>query len=152
MDTDFLYLALPEGNLQVFILPDKRDEWNALCLSNWTDTFTANATDILFPRMCCNTHKKQVKIEPGFFREEFRYTEMLSFFSKAYRSFDQMSIKYKFSSSGQSKPNLDDCGDKFRSSYCILTDESLNVTAKEGSRKFNIKRQISRKNFWNSRW
>ena len=63
MDTDSLYLALSEENLEDVILPEKRAEWNLLRSKDCTDDFTANATDNFFPRTCCNVHKKHDKRE-----------------------------------------------------------------------------------------
>ena len=84
MDTDSFYLALSEENLEDVILPEKRAEWSQLRSKNCTDNFTANATDIFFPRTCCNIHKKHDKREPGFFKEELRCAEMLCLCSKTY--------------------------------------------------------------------
>ena len=61
MDTDSLYLALSEENLEDVILPGKRAEWEQLRSKDCTDNFTANATDDFFPRTCCNAHKKHDK-------------------------------------------------------------------------------------------
>ena len=69
MDTDSLYLALSEENLEDVILPEKRAEWNKLRSKDCPDNFTANATDNYFPRTCCNTHKKHDKREPGLFKD-----------------------------------------------------------------------------------
>ena len=41
------------------------------------DDFTTNATFNFFPRTCCTEHEKHDKREPGLFKEEFRWTEML---------------------------------------------------------------------------
>ena len=84
MDTDSLYLALSEENLEDVILPEKRAEWNQLRSKDCTDNFTANATDNFFPRTCCNVHKKHDKREPGLFKEEFRCTEMSCLCNKTY--------------------------------------------------------------------
>ena len=54
MDTDTLYLALSEENLEDVILPKKRAEWHQLRSKYCTDNFTSNATDNFFPRTCCN--------------------------------------------------------------------------------------------------
>ena len=51
MDTDSLYLALSEENLEDAFLPEKRAEWNQLRSKDGTDEFTANATDNFFPRI-----------------------------------------------------------------------------------------------------
>ena len=45
LDTDSLYLALSEENLEDLILPEKRAEWDQLRSKDCTDNFTANATD-----------------------------------------------------------------------------------------------------------
>ena len=50
MDTDSLYLALSEEKLEDVIFPKKRAEWDQLRSEDWTDSFTANATDSFFRR------------------------------------------------------------------------------------------------------
>ena len=50
MDTDSLYLALSEENLEDIFLPEKRNEWEAIRSRDCTDSFTANATGNFFPR------------------------------------------------------------------------------------------------------
>ena len=50
MDTDCLYLALSEENLEDIILPEKRNEWEAIRSRDCTDSFTANAKGNFFPR------------------------------------------------------------------------------------------------------
>ena len=47
MDTDSLYLALSEENLEDVILPEKGAEWDQLRSKNCTDDFTAKATDTI---------------------------------------------------------------------------------------------------------
>ena len=77
IDTDSLYLALSEKNLEDIILPEKRNEWEAirsLRSQDCTDSFTANAMGNFFPRTCCSVHKKHDKRELGLFKEEFRCT------------------------------------------------------------------------------
>ena len=49
MDTDSLYLALSEENLEDVILPEKRSEWDKLRSKDCSDNFTANATDNFSP-------------------------------------------------------------------------------------------------------
>ena len=61
MDTDSLYLALSEENLEDVILPEKRAEWDHS--KDCTDDFTANATDNFFSRICCNVHKNHDRRE-----------------------------------------------------------------------------------------
>ena len=58
MDTDSLYLALSEKNLEDVILPKKRAEWDKLRSKDCTDNNIANATDNFFPKTCCHTQKK----------------------------------------------------------------------------------------------
>ena len=110
LDTDSLYLALSEENLEDVIVPEKRFEWNQLRSKDWTDNFTANATDNFFPRTCCNVHKKHDKREPGLFKEEFRCAEMLYLCSKTYCCYDKLTNKHKFSSKGLKKRTLEECG------------------------------------------
>ena len=101
MDTDSLYLALSEGNLEDIILPEKRNEWEAIRSRGCTDSFTANATSNFFPRTCCGAHKKHDKREPGLFKGEFRCSEMF----------------------------LEDCGDGPMSKYRKVLEEAVNVTS-----------------------
>ena len=83
MYTESLYLALSEENLEDFISPGNRAEWNQLPSKNCTDNFTVNATDNFFPRISCNAHKKHYRREPSLFKEEFRCAKMLCLCSKA---------------------------------------------------------------------
>ena len=129
MDTDSLYLALSEENLEDVILPGKRAEWSLLRSKNCTDNFTANATDNSFPRTCCNIHKKHDKSEPGLFKEERRCAELLCFCSKTNCYYDQQTNKYKFSSKGLNKRTLEDCGDGGpMSKYRKVLEEAVDVT------------------------
>ena len=97
IDTDSLYLALSEENLEDIILPEKRNEWEAIRSRDCTDSFTANAKGNFFPRVFCTAHKKHGKRERGLFKEKFRCSEMLCFRSKTYCCYDQKvtSNKYK---------------------------------------------------------
>ena len=130
MDTDSLYVALSEENLEDVLLPEKRAEWNQLRSKDCTDNFTANSTDNVFPRTCCNVHKKHDKREPGIFNVEFRCAEMLCLFSKTYCCFTN---KYKFSSKGLNKRTLEECGDGGpMSKYRKVLEEAVNVTSTNG--------------------
>ena len=122
-------MALSEENLEDVILSEKRDDWNAMLLGDCTDTFTANATDNFFPRMCCNTNKKHNKSEPGVFREEFRCTGMLCLCGKTFCCCDRKSNKYKFSCKSLNKRTPEDCGDGPMSKYSKVPGESVNVTS-----------------------
>ena len=128
-DTDPLYLALSEENLEDVLLPDKRVEWDKLRSKDWTDKFTANATDNLFPRTCCNALKKQDKSESGLFKEDFTCAELLCLCSKTYCCYDRKSNKYKFSNKGLNKRTLEDCGDGPMSNYRKVLQEAVNVTS-----------------------
>ena len=132
MDTDSLYLALSEENLEDVILPEERAEWNQLHSKDCTDNFTANAADNFFPRTCCKAHKKQDKREPGLFKEEFRCADMLCLCSKTYCCYDRKSNKYKFSSKGLNKRTPEDCGDGPMSKYRKVLQEAVNVTPTNG--------------------
>ena len=65
MDTDSLYLAVSEENLEDIILPEKRNEWEAIRLRDCTYSFTANATGNFWPSTCCSAHKKHDKERSG---------------------------------------------------------------------------------------
>ena len=130
MDTDSLYLALSEENLEAVILPKKRAEWDQLRSNDCTDDFTANATDNFFPRSCCNAHKKQDKRELGLFKEEFRCAEMLCLCSKTSCCYDKQTNKHKFSSKGLNKRTFEKCGDGGpMSKYRKVLEEAVNVTS-----------------------
>ena len=77
MDTDSLYLPLAEQDLYDCIGPEMKEQWEALRCADCTDLFFADGTRNFFPRTCCAKHKKHDKREPGLFKEEFRYTELL---------------------------------------------------------------------------
>ena len=128
-NTDSLYLALSEEILEDVILPEKRDEWKAMRSRDCTDIFTANATDILFPRICCNTHKKHDKRKPGLFKEELRCTQVLCLRSKKYCCRDRKSKEYRFSRKGLNKRTLEDCGDVLMSKNRKVLDEPVIVTS-----------------------
>ena len=138
MDTDSLYLVLSEQNLEDIILPEKRNEWEAIRSRDCTDSFTANATDNFFPRTCCTAHKKhdEREREQARFKEEFRCSEMLCLCSKIYCCYDRKSNNNKFSSKGLSKRTLEDCcGDGPMSKYGKILEEAVNVTStNRGSR------------------
>ena len=130
MDTDSLFLALSEENLEDVVLPEKRAEWNQIRSKDCTDNLTANATDNFFPRTCCNVHKKLDKREPGLFKAELRYAEMLCLCSKTYCYSDKQIFKHKFSSNGLNKRTLEECGDAgLMSKYRKVLEEAVNVTS-----------------------
>ena len=128
VDTDSLYLALAEENLEDVILPEKRAEWHQLRSKDCTGKFTANATDNLFPRTCCNAHKKHDKREPGLFKEEFRCAEMLCLCSKTHCWYDRKRTRTN-SVAKDSKRTLEDCADGPMSKYRKVLQEAVNVTS-----------------------
>ena len=74
MDTDSLYLALAEKELEDCIRPEMRAEWHRLRSNDCVDSLTADAVANFFSRTCCVKHKQHDKREPGLFKEEFRCT------------------------------------------------------------------------------
>ena len=130
MDTDSFYLAMSEENLEDVVLRQKRAEWNQLHSKDCTENFNANTMRNFFPRTCCFAHKKHDKREPGLFKEEFRWTEMLCLCSKTYFCYDKQTNKYKISSKGLTKRILEDCGNGGQvSKYRTVLEESVNLTS-----------------------
>ena len=124
-----LYLATSAENLEDVILSEKREQWKAMRSRDCTDNFSRNARDDFFPGLCCNTHKKHDKREPGLFNEEVRCTEKSFLCSKLYCCYDWKSYKYKFSSKCLNKRTLKNCSDGPMSKYRKVPDESFNITS-----------------------
>ena len=129
MDTDSLYLALAEKELEDCIRPEMRAEWQRLRSNDCVDNFTSDAVANFFPRTCCVKHKQHDKREPGLFKEEFRCTEMLCLCSKTYCCYDVTSNKLKFSSKGLNKRVLEQSGDGPLEKYRRVLNEKVNVTS-----------------------
>ena len=129
MDTDSLYLALAGKKLEDCIRPEMRAEWQRLRSNDCVDSFTDDAVANFFPRVCCVKHKQHDKREPGFFKEEFRCTEMLCLCSKTYCCFDVASNKFKFCSKDLNKRLLEQSGDGPLKKYRIVLNEKVNVTS-----------------------
>ena len=72
MDTDSVYRALAEKELEYFIGPEMKAELERLRSKDCTDCFTADTLRTLFPRMCCDKHTKHEKRGLGLLKEEFR--------------------------------------------------------------------------------
>ena len=111
MDTDSLYLAFAEKELEDCMRPEMRAEWQRWRSNDCVDNFIAAAVAIFFPRTCCVKHKQHDKREPGLFKEEFRCTVMLCLCNKTYCCYDVTSNKPKFSSKGLNKRVLEQSGD-----------------------------------------
>ena len=88
LNTDSLYLALAEENLDECILSSKRAEWTEKQSNDCRDDFRADAKNNFFPRTCCSKHEKHDKREPGLFKEEFKCTAMLCLWSITYWCYD----------------------------------------------------------------
>ena len=123
MDTDSLYLALAEKELEDCIRPEMRAEWQRLRSNDCVDNFLAHAV------ACCVKHKQHDKREPGLFKEEFRCTEMLCLCSKTYCCYDVTSNKPKFSSKGLNKRVLEESSDGPLEKYRRVLNELVNVTS-----------------------
>ena len=106
-DTESLYLALSENELEDCIRPEMRAEWQRMRSNDYVDSFTADAVANFFPRTYCVKHKQHDKRESGLFKEEFRCTEMLCLCSKTYCCYDVTSNKLKISSKGLNKRVLE---------------------------------------------
>ena len=82
MDTDSLYLAPAEKDLDDCIRPEMRAEWQRLRSNDCVHSFTSEAVANFFLKTRCVKHKRHDRREPGLFKEEFRCTEMLCLCSK----------------------------------------------------------------------
>ena len=102
MDTDSLYLAAAEKELEDCIGFEMTAEWQRLRSNDCVDNF-ADAVANFFPRTCSVKHKQHDKREPGLFKEEIRCTEMLCLRSRTFFCYDVTSKKLKFSSKGLNK-------------------------------------------------
>ena len=129
MDADSLYLALAEAELEVFIRPEMRAEWQRLRSNDCVDNFTDDTVENFFPRTCFVKHKQHDKREPGLYKEEFRCTDMLCLCSKTYCCYDVTSNKPKISSRCLNKRVLEQTGDGPLAKYRRALNEKVNVTS-----------------------
>ena len=81
-DTDSLYLALVEIELEDCIRPEMGAAWQRLRSNDCVSSFTADAVAKFIPRTCCVKHKQHDEKKPGLFKKEFRCTEILCLCSK----------------------------------------------------------------------
>ena len=107
MDTDSIYLAPAEKELEDCIRPEMRAEWQRLRSNDCVDSFTSDVLANCFPRTCFLKHKQHDKREPGFLKEEFRCTEMLCLCSKTNCCYDITSNEPKLSSKSLNKRSLE---------------------------------------------
>ena len=129
MDTVSLYLALAEKELDDCIKPELRGERQGLRSKKCVVSFTADALAIFFSRTGCVKDKHGDKREPGFFKEEFRCTEMLCLCSKTYCCYDVISNNLKFRSKGLNKRVLEQSGNGPLGKYRRVLNEKVNVTS-----------------------
>ena len=61
MDTDSVYLALSEKNLEDVILPETRAECDQLRSKDCTDNFTANANHNFFPELAVTPTRNMLR-------------------------------------------------------------------------------------------
>ena len=127
MDTDSLYLALAEKELEDCVRPEMRAEWRKLRSKECAGKFTAVAVASFFPRTYCVKHKQHDKREPGLYKEEFRCTEMLCLCNKTYCCYDVTSNKLSFSSKGLNKSVLEQSGEGPLEKYRRVLNEKVNV-------------------------
>ena len=129
MDTDSLYFALAEKELEDCIRPEMRADWCSLPSNDWVDNFPADAVVSFSPRTCCVKHRQHDKRGPGLFKEEFKCTEMLCLCSKTYCCYDVTSNDFKISSKGLNERVLEESGDGPLEMYRRVLNEKKNVTS-----------------------
>ena len=129
MDTDSLYLAFADKELEDCIRPEMRAEWQRLRSNDCVDIFSADAVAIFFPRTGCVKYKQHDAREPGLFKGEFRWTEMLCLCSKIYCCFDVTSNKLKLSSKNLNKRVLEQSGNGPLEMNRRVLNQKVNVTS-----------------------
>ena len=98
MDTDSLYIALNERELEKCMGIEMKAVWEQLLSEDCTDSFTADAVGTFSPKMCCDKLKKFDKREPNLFKEEFRCSEIICLGGKSHCSNNKTSNQLKFCS------------------------------------------------------
>ena len=129
MDTDSLYLALAEKELEDCIKLEMKAEWQRLQSNDCDDSFTADAVAYFSALTCCVKHKQHDSREPGLFKEEFRCTEMLCLCSKRYCCYDVTSKELEFTSKGLNKRVLEQSGAGPLEKYRRVLNKKVNVTS-----------------------
>ena len=127
MDTDSLYLALAEKELEGCIRPGMRAGWQRLRSNDCIDSFTADAVANFFPRTCGVKHNQHDKKEPGLFKGEFRRIEMLCLCT--YCCYDVNSKELKFGINGLNKRVLEQSSRGPLEKYRRVLNEKVNVTS-----------------------
>lgn len=137
MDTDSLYMALSESNIEDIIQPKLKFIWDLTREDDCrTENFTADGFNNFFPRKCCNLHAKFDHRTPGLFKEEFRCTEMVALCSKSYCCFDENTNSMKISCEGINKNLFEEKGsiEKFCS---VLFNQEKVTSINRGFRVVN---------------
>ena len=107
MDTDSMYVAVAQKELEDCIGFEMRAAWQTFRLIDCVDSFTADDVANFLPRTCCVKHKQHDMRETGLYKEEFRCTELLCLCSKTYCCYDVTPNKHKISSKGLNKRVLE---------------------------------------------
>ena len=128
-DTDSLYLAPADKELEGCIRPGMRAEWQRFQSIDCVDCFTADALANIFPGTSCVKLKQHDRRKPGLFKEEFTWTEMLCLFSKTYCCYGVTSKKLKFSSKALNKRVLEQSGDRPLEKCRRGLNEKVNLTS-----------------------
>ena len=97
-DTEYVYLAIAEKELEEIIPAEMNAEWEQLRSTAWSDNFSAGVDRKFLPRTYGVKEKKNDKREHGLCKEQFKSTEMLCCCSKTYCCYNVSSNKFKFSS------------------------------------------------------
>ena len=84
MDTDSLYFAIAEKELEDCVRPEMRAEGQRLRSKDCVNSLISDAVADFFPRTRCVKRKQHDKREPGLYKEELRRMEMLCLCSKKY--------------------------------------------------------------------
>ena len=91
MDTDSLYLAISQSNLEGIIKPEMKSTWE----SDWekndcTISFEVDNLINFFARLCCEEHKNLINAH-NIFKEKFSCTKKIVLRSQTYCCFSEAS-------------------------------------------------------------
>ena len=128
MDTDSLYLALSEENLEDVILPENELNGTSYVLKIALIVLLRMQLTCFSPELAVMGTRNKIR-ETGLFKEELRCAEILCSCRKTSCCYDRKSNKYKFSSKGLNKRTLKDHGDGPMSKYRKVLQEAVNVTS-----------------------
>ena len=139
MDTDSLYMAISEKNIEEIIKPEMKKLWQNC---RWGDCsekeFKADGRFNFFPRNCCSLHNKYDQRTPGLFKEEFRCTGMVALCSKTYCCYDEVSETVKLSCKGINKSTLKDDNPMLKMRNVLQKQDEV-TTTNRGFRVVNQK-------------